>query len=216
MRTVPTLKQAEKALGEPASAWKARCFEIASRIVAAGLVEGVAVYGHWRGPVAKGTTFAGRGTGFVQHGWVLLPDGKVLDPTRWCFEGGEPYLYIGPSDHYDEGGNNFREDTDPYPPEYDSFEPQLDFTQKILPSDAWNFVEKILRLDHIPEDWEPGTVTIDQARWLAKRSPKTLGPHVLAIYRALFALNMGALVPLDNRRMVERIYDTKFGEAIDE
>ena len=96
-KRLPTLAECEKALGETASAWVARCYEISCRIVAAGLVEGEAVYGHWTGDVATGSHFADRGKRlpFVQHGWILLKDGRVLDPTRWVFENVAPYLYIG-------------------------------------------------------------------------------------------------------------------------
>ena len=50
--TRPTLREVERALGEPATAWVARCYEIACAIVERKLVDGVAVYGHWTGPIA--------------------------------------------------------------------------------------------------------------------------------------------------------------------
>jgi len=101
-RELPTLEACERALNEPASAWLARCYEISCKIVEAKLVDGDAVYGHWVGNVAPGSHFAGRtSTGFVRHGWILLKDGRVLDPTRWVFEDVEPYLYVGePPDHW--------------------------------------------------------------------------------------------------------------------
>ena len=92
---LPKLEECEKALGEKAEAWVARCYEISCRIVAAGLVKGVAVYGHWLGPVHPKSHFAGKPRPFVQHGWILTDDGEVLDPTRWVFEAAKPYLYVG-------------------------------------------------------------------------------------------------------------------------
>ncbi len=102
LRALPTLAQCEKAVGEPASAWVARCYEISFKIVAKGLVDGEAVYGHWLGDIAPGSHFADRKRlGFVSHGWILLKDGRVLDPTRWVFENVAPYLYVGePPDHW--------------------------------------------------------------------------------------------------------------------
>lgn len=95
-RELPTLEKCEKAIGEPATAWVARCYEISCAIVAAGLVDGEAVYGHWLGEVARGSHFADRGhLPFIQHGWIQLKDGRVLDPTRWVFENRTPYLYVG-------------------------------------------------------------------------------------------------------------------------
>jgi hypothetical protein len=102
-KELPTLAECEKVLGEKAEKWVARCYEISCRIVAAGLVDGVAVYGHWTGDVASGSYFATRSARlpFVNHGWILLKDGRVLDPTRWVFENVAPYLYIGEEpDHW--------------------------------------------------------------------------------------------------------------------
>ncbi len=99
---IPTLQECEKAVGEPASAWVARCFEIASKIVDAGLVSrkrglgGEAVYGHWVGPISPRSHFAERrALGFTQHGWIHVEaHGMVIDPTRWVFEAKAPYLYV--------------------------------------------------------------------------------------------------------------------------
>ncbi len=208
---IPTLKQAEATLGEPAKAWEGRCYEIACRFVERKLVKGIAVYGHWIGPIAKGTLFD-RGLPFAHHGWVLLPDKRVLDPTRWVFEAREPYLYVGSADHYDEGGNQWREALSPQAPEFDEFDRIFDLTNEILPTQAWNYVEQLLGLYRYYDDpaYEPGTVSQGQLSWLANRSPERLGPHAPAIYRALFALGRGALIPIDNKRLVERTYGVRF------
>jgi hypothetical protein len=95
---IPTLQACEKALGAPASAWVARCYEIACAIVKAKLVPGgEAVYGHWLGPIARTSHFASRASmGFTPHGWIYVQDeGLVIDPTRWAFEAVTPYLYSG-------------------------------------------------------------------------------------------------------------------------
>lgn len=106
---VPTLAQCEAAVGEPASAWVSRCYEIASKICDAGIVDGSPVYGHWVGPIAPGSHFARFSDyPFVRHGWVLQHNDRVCDPTRWVFEGAEPYIYVGEPDHYDEGGDAHR------------------------------------------------------------------------------------------------------------
>lgn len=99
---LPTLAECEKAIGEPASAWVSRCYEISCKIVEAKLVRGEAVYGHWTGPVHKDSHFARYASApFIRHGWILLEDGRVLDPTRWVFEAAEPYLFVAePPDHW--------------------------------------------------------------------------------------------------------------------
>jgi hypothetical protein len=200
-----TLKQAEAALGEPASAWVARCYEIASRLVDRGVVEGVAIYGHWRGPVAKGSHFAGRnGAGFVRHGWVLLPDCRIFDPTRWVFENVRPYLYVGSADHYDEGGNIFRESQEPArPPKFNDDEEVYVFDQFILPdADAFKFIERLFDL-YEREDCERPELSRNQIHWLAHRNPKSLKGNAKAIYAALTKLDLISLVPIDNQTMVE-------------
>jgi len=203
---LPTLQQAEKVIGEPAPKWIARCFEIAFKLVDRGLVEGVAVYGHWLGPVAPKTHFSGRQVlGFVQHGWVLLPDGRVLDPTRWGFEGVAPYLYVGPSDYYDEGGNRFRMSRLGSPPVFDPDEETVELDQYVLSDGAaWTFVENLLGLNdsfHMAD--EPGTITREQLFWLANVDPRKLGGHAKAIYAAIEKLDEIALIPIDNRLAVE-------------
>ncbi len=206
--TMPTLAQAEKALGEPASKWVARCYEIACAIVDAKIVPAgsTAVYGHWRGPIAPGTTFD-RGTPlpFCQHGWVLLPDGGVLDPTRWVFEGREPYLYIGPADYYDEGGNTWREALmEPAP----DFDPSARSYEILLPPAALSFVESLFPFNPnrpLPRDVRKGVVLgARQLSWLANKSPQTLGPHVLPVFQAICAVGQSAFIPIDNLRRVER------------
>jgi hypothetical protein len=95
---IPSLEACEKAIGEPASAWVARCYEISCKIVEAKLVPGgAAVYGHWLGPIAPRSHFADRAnTGFVPHGWIYVEnEGLVIDPTRWAFEARTPYLFSG-------------------------------------------------------------------------------------------------------------------------
>lgn len=97
---IPTLKECEKAIGEPARDWAGRCYEISCKIVDAGLVSrkrglgGEAVYGHWLGPVSPRSLFADRKAPFVQHGWIWIEShAMVIDPTRWVFEAKEPYIY---------------------------------------------------------------------------------------------------------------------------
>jgi len=86
----------------PVEKWPGNCHAIAHAIVKAKLVDGIAVYGHWTGPVHPQSSFYSRSkAGFCRHGWVELADGRVLDPTRWVFENVKPYLYIGDPADFD-------------------------------------------------------------------------------------------------------------------
>lgn len=118
-----TLAETAAWAGKSPDLWPGKCTEIADALLrgahAAGRLEGArTVFGHYRGfnhPLG----FFGRlaHLSFVQHGWVELADGTVLDPTRWVFENVTPYIYQGPAADYDEGGNVDRaEQQRPCPP----------------------------------------------------------------------------------------------------
>jgi len=100
-----------KAIGHPPEDWIGNCYAIACQILEAGLVKGRAAYGHFRGEVSPDAPRFGEDhhRGWQRHGWIILEDGRVLDPTRWVFEAKKPYIYVGPNDHeYDEGGSELR------------------------------------------------------------------------------------------------------------
>jgi len=88
-----SIRDVEKVAG-PVEDWPGNCYAIACAIVKAGLVDGEAVYGHWTGDVHPKSMFYSR-SGFCHHGWIRLPDGCVLDATRWVFENAKPYIYVG-------------------------------------------------------------------------------------------------------------------------
>lgn len=203
-KRMPTLAACERALGEKAEAWKGRCFEIASRLVREGLVTGHAVYGHWRGDVAKGSMFYGSTCGFVQHGWVVLADGRIFDPTRWAFENVLPYLHVGPGSaaECDEGGNIFRRTMQGPPPPYDEHETQYNLTPTLLGSAAWRHVERLLRMDVVEQ--KPGILDADQLFWLANADYDSLRPYATEIYTAIERLGQRALIPFDNLKRAKR------------
>jgi hypothetical protein len=198
-----TLTDCEEVLGEKAPLWAGRCYEISSRIVAAGLLDGTAVYGHWLGPVHPKSPFAG-GRPFVQHGWVVFPnDRRVLDPTRWVFEHEEPYLFLGdPGKLYDEGGNEWRGATRGPVPSFDVSEKQFDFDKRVMDTATWKFVERYLEIDYMDEDQVPGVLSKQQVFWLANAPLADLGPHAKTVYDALVKKGEEALIPIDNFRRV--------------
>jgi len=206
---IPSLKRCIAVAG-PTDTWKGNCFYIASRIVSAGLTPGgVAVYGHWLGPIAETSFFASkRGLMFCQHGWILMPDNSVIDPTRWAFENKKPYIFHGSAKDdngkllYDEGGNSVRMALMGGPPEYNSAEKQLTITSVVMRTVTWNFVEKILEIDTARQDHS--VLSLSQLCWLANLPPSVLGEHMVGVYRALEKLGKVAYIPIDNYRMYER------------
>lgn len=85
----------ERAIGLRSWEWPGRCFEISRALVQKMGVEGRAAYGFWTGPVTPSMFFDGSAAR-VRHGWVVIPDGRIIDPTRFVFEHAEPYIYVGP------------------------------------------------------------------------------------------------------------------------
>lgn len=200
-----TVGQVAKAIKVPVTRWPGNCFGIAAMVVKAGLVKGVAVYGHYHGPIAQNGFFGAKArVSFSQHGWVALDDGRVLDPTRWVFENREPYIYVGPSsEEYDEGGNQINAALRGTPPDYDPNDKQYGFTDDQIGTAAWQRVEKILRIDVSRQ--EPGFLTTRQIAWLANADFNGLQPHAEAIYQAIEAQGLGAFIPQDNRARAKRL-----------
>lgn len=198
-----TIKQIEEAFGLPVKEWAGKCYQVAC--AAAELIPGsTAVYGHFLGEVHPSSIFAGRAM-FVQHGWVVLKNGRVLDPTRWAFEGKKPYLYVGKDDVYDEGGNQLRAAMQGGPPRFDPEEKTYEVTKGILPTKAWNWLEKALGLDQILDDeYEPGMVTEEQLRWVAHLDPRRMDGNAKEVFAMLDSFGMRAFIPFDNWRMVEQ------------
>lgn len=187
------LHLAEDIVGEPAEDWPGRCFEIASKI--APKIGGKPLYGLYLGPIAEGSYFdARRAVGFCRHGWIEMPGGEVVDPTRWVFEGVDPYIYQGPADYYDLGGStlmrvarHLRGD-DPGEP----LEKPLVFGDERVAKAVRGLLG-----GRDPEGFN------DLWR-LAHTTPYILGPEAgPSVYRAIRAVGRGALIPIDFQRYYE-------------
>lgn len=191
-KTAPlTLVEAELIVGSPATEWEGRCAEISSAL--ADAYRGEAVYGHWVGPVVDGSPFAyAQSTGFAQHGWIEMPDGSIVDPTRFAFEAAEPYIYIGENDHYDRGGNAFRMAEVGEPPEAeDDGQPPVAF--EVSP-EAASVIFAIAGWRH-PEHG----LLFTQVKWLAHISPLVYGLDLAAeIFEAIDETIGRVWVPIDN------------------
>ena len=198
---VPTVAQVEKAINMSADEWVANCYAIACMMVDAGVVTGRPVFGHWLGRIAPGTPFYQRGSRipFTQHGWVLHdPETRsVFDPTRWVFEGVEPYIYFGSPNTsvdpwpYDEGGNVLRAAMLQPFPKPDPSEPRWG-----VPNQRLRLPRTLVRQFELPE-----LLTLTQVHWIAILPYDVLEPHgVEAIYRAIERSGHAPLIPIDNRR----------------
>lgn len=186
----------------PPKKWEGHCSEVAKAVVdflPAG--EASMVRGLWVGPVAEGTMFSGRPVS--GHSWVKISDGRVVDPTRWVFEGQAPYVYVGPQDeHYDENGSSLREALMGPAPAWDAEEKQLKFNGS---TGAWSWIEKRFKLDCVVDDaYAPGQITRSQACYLANLSPRHFWEHAAEIYAWLNRMKLYTHIPIDHQRLVER------------
>lgn len=189
-----TIRDLEIATGLPASQWHGKCTLLSH--AAQALVGGVAVYGDYCGFISK-DGFWGDRSGFPNHhGWVLLDDKLVLDPTRWSFENKEPYIYIGDGAEkdeadYDEGSNRMRSMLTPSECPLPSGKlAVLEFEDK-MERDFWKKMTRT-RTDKI---------TIEQAMWVANL-PYNPALADLA-YGVLARSGFKAFIPFDNYSRAE-------------
>ncbi|RLA42151.1 MAG: hypothetical protein DRQ64_00215 [Gammaproteobacteria bacterium] len=190
------IKQAERLVDIPPAQWHGRCYEIACALSAC-LPNSAPVYGHWLGPVdAEGWWGTAVARPFVQHGWILFKDRpEIMDPTRFSFENAKPYIYLGPPDHYDEGGNIWRDQAARPCPRFDHTLKIIRF-EEATPNSALSRhlnclvpsirMEKCLMID------------VKQAFWLANAHYGRLEPFAKEIYLGLEAADLMAYVPHDN------------------
>lgn len=211
MKRKLTIAAAECAVGSPISEWAGRCYEVSCTLVEAKLVDGEAVYGHWLGPIAPGSYFGHRaGTPFVRHGWIVLPDDKVVDPTRFSFTGDRPGIYCGPNGpEYDEGGNQWLSKTrQPFPE--DDGSAKIELSRRILSSDAWRFVEELVG-DEVALEQGVAMFTQRQLHWIATAPYTSFGRFAHQVYGALDVVGAGGFVPFDNRKRAQR--DARWAKA---
>lgn len=182
----------------PLTNWAGQCFGVATALVNAGLCpEGaIAVYGHWTGPIGADSMFADRQhVGFVQHGWVNCPDGTIIDPTRWAFDHSDhtnAYIYSGPNDHYDEGGNALRHAMMRPCSELNKPPVEIMWTSDAEAAHVTNLVGDDNGLD------------FGRLMWLGSLPWDVLEPYAVSILCAIDAAGHSAAVPFDNMQRARR------------
>jgi hypothetical protein len=188
-----------KKINFPVDQWPGNCYYLALLFVKHKIVNGIARYGHFIGEVDSKSTFykVHRVTAFVPHGWVELPDGKIVDPTRYVFESKEPYIYEGTSEDYDIGGSSIR-DAMRKSMGCPAHNPNAkNFFEFKLPDE----VIKLMRL--ICEDEREGNVFCgDHVFWLGNANPKEFGIHAKSIYKEFKRLEIAVYIPQDYWELV--------------
>lgn len=186
-----TIEDLEKTIGLPSDRWHGKCTLVSA--YAQKLVGGHDVYGDYLGPVDPDGYWGSRRNFPNHHGWVLLNDGRILDPTRWSFEGADPYIYLGHNKKdYDEGSNRMRANLlGPCPA------PKGETANLKFAFGAETFFEK---LTGTPAD----ELTVNQVHWVANIPYEHLDFAVYPVYQTIVDNKMSAYIPIDNRKRAER------------
>lgn len=184
----------QQAIGIPVKGWEKNCYGIACAIIDAGLVDGHAVYGLWLGEVSEDNT-VWEPRSCYRHGWIQLEDGRIMDPTRWSFEGVEPYIWLGENDGvYDEGANRFNQMLRRPCEQRQGFDKLHHLLiQPSVANDIWLLSER-----HIARDDMGLIVDAPQGFWIANLPYEFLEPHAREVYLAVSRAFGKAAVPIDN------------------
>lgn len=191
---------------EDTSRWKGNCFCVASKIVDEPILlddDCRAVYGHYLGPISSKSIFANRQhMPFVHHGWIVLSNGDIIDPTRWVFEAKDPYIAYFDSwddiavEEYDEGGNKWIKTNETPAPKYRKKDRQFPFV--INDDEGKSYVIDLLSDDRK----EVKEISLDQIFWLANLSLNTLGIYANVVYTYIKNMGQSCCIPIDNKMKI--------------
>lgn len=179
-------------IGMELETWPSNCYAISCAMVERKVLKGRPVYGNYLGEVDESSMFFGKP--IIRHGWIERADGMLVDPTRWVFEGVEPYIYVGPpSAEYDEGANVLRARYARPAPIYDPNKQMV-----VVPEGpARELFSALLGMPAVRAE-----INTEQAFWLGNMALQALGNDAQAVYTALAAMKMQVFIPVDNYRKV--------------
>lgn len=197
--SVPMFMVTEK-LGDP-DTWVGNCHSIACALLhefPEALEGAVTRYGHYLGDVDPGTHFYSRASkiNLVNHGWLELPDGRIVDPTRWVFQADvEPYIYCGPNKgEYDSEGQKMHTNYVKNNPC-----PAPDGERRFIFEFPQNAFDTVVRLIG---DSDANHLAASQAFWLGNVPPAIMGDAAKEILDAFEAAGERALIPRGSRIIV--------------
>lgn len=199
---IPTVVQVHKRMLElsgkdprgltPRESMPSNCYAAACALVDLLGNGARAAYGMWSGQDVRHPD-----RDFHRHGWVVH-DGRILDPTRWVFEGKDPYIWKGAesSRDYDEGMERLKQAIcgDRPPPARDPKE------MKFLAH--WTLETESLLKDLFEDDRDLCWMYLGELFWLANLTPKVMRPHIREIYDYLKEIGQSVLIPIDYRNLV--------------
>lgn len=192
-------------IGQPVRTWPGNCHGISELVVKALHADEVALdarvaRGHYLGEVHARSFFGLRGKRipFIPHSWIVTEAGLLIDPTRFAFESSDrdPFIHIGKATdpEYDEGGQTLRASMMGAPPDYNPDE-------RVLPVQIEGKTGYWIA-EQTGFQYPPFVMTYSLAMWLGNLPVPYLGVHARPIFSALVDAGHGAIIPIDNRRLV--------------
>lgn len=187
-----TMSEIAEVINSPLDHWAGNCYGIASRMVEHGLVKGKVVYGKFLGDSSKGLF---KDTVIPNHAWVVTPDNKIVDPTRWVFDDVAPFMFETDvkDNHYDRGSNMLKEAFRTPPPEYNEDEKTFDVND--------TRIDFIMAL-YLANQKVVRKISVSQVVWLSSLSLMTLGSNAHDIFSWIENNGMRAFIPIDNYREI--------------
>lgn len=185
-----SIEEIESIIGIPVNEWVGKCHLIANEFLKYNLIKGKLCYGNYFGYIDSESIFSDYD--FPHHGWVLLDDGRIFDPTRWVFENVEPYFYIDFDfiGEYDFGGNKFRELISSPKPDYNEKSRQFELNQ-----DSKSIFQNLIGCDR-------EFISIEEIMWVANLSINILSSNAKIVFEYISDNGLGAFIPIDNRKFI--------------
>lgn len=169
-----------------------QCFAVATtlaKMLKSKKVKARAVYGTW-----EGFSVSNRKKGFNRHGWVLIDEKFIVDPTLWVFSDGTPELAVkgevSKNPQYDEAMVKLRSlISRPYP----------EFNANDRPT-KFEWSEKTaLLIEKMSGSKKQEEFSVGQVLWMANIDYSIWGDSLNEVYSVLVQKGFEAFIPMDFR-----------------
>lgn len=99
MLRTPSIHEFEESIGIASDKWHRRCGDVLAYAMKNNLLDGQLKWGYYVGLIHEDSIFCENGlVDKVDHFWLELDDGRVLDPSKWIITCEEPYVHLGDND----------------------------------------------------------------------------------------------------------------------
>ncbi len=101
---IPTIQELAYSINLPTNDWNRRCGEVIANVLKDGILDGQLKWGYYIGFIHQNSIFCENALiKEIDHFWLELDDGRVLDPSKWIITCELPYIYIRNDNDYSNG-----------------------------------------------------------------------------------------------------------------